>query len=230
MSIYELPKEHIFPPPSEAEPDGLLAIGGDLHPRRLLYAYALGIFPWYNQDDPIMWWSPNPRLIIYPDKFKVSKSLKQKIKRQTFQIRIDFAFEEVIKSCAKVVRKNQQGTWINDDIITAYVKLFNMGLAHSVECWLGNKLVGGLYGISLGSAFFGESMFHKYTDASKVAFYYLTQIAKQLKFDFIDCQVSNPHLISLGAEGIDRDLFLDKLSQAMQNKTIQGNWEKLCSV
>lgn len=225
MPIYQLPNEPLFPHPSEAEADGLLAIGGDLSEKRLIAAYASGIFPWYSDDDPILWWSPDPRLVLYPDRFKLSKSLKQKINRQTFDIRVDFAFEEVVENCAKAKRKAQDGTWITDEMKEAYVKLFNHGLAHSVETWEGNKLVGGLYGISLGAAFFGESMFHKRTDASKVAFYYLAEMCKKWNFAFIDCQVTNPHLVSLGAEEIMRDEFLDTLADAIEEPTKQGKWE-----
>ena len=227
MPIYQLPDEPLFPHPDEAEPDGLLAIGGSLSEKRLIAAYASGIFPWYSHDDPILWWSPDPRLVLFPEKFKVSKSLKQKINNDAFDIRIDFAFEEVIENCAKTKRKNEDGTWITNEMQEAYVKLFKLGLAHSVECWEGNKLVGGLYGISLGAAFFGESMFHKRSDASKVAFYYLSQLCLKWGFKVIDCQVTNPHLLSLGAEEIPRTEFLDILNTALENETIQGNWEEL---
>lgn len=226
MPIYQLPDEPLFPHPDEAEPDGLLAIGGDLSEKRLVAAYASGIFPWYNDGDPILWWSPDPRLVLFPEKFKVSKSLKQTLKKKVFDIRIDFAFEEVIKNCAIAKRKNEHGTWITDEMQEAYIKLFNAGLAHSIETWEGNKLVGGLYGISLGSAFFGESMFHKRTDASKVAFHYLSQLCIKWDFQFIDCQITNPHLLSLGAEEIPRSDFLDLLDQSLNEETIQGNWEE----
>jgi leucyl/phenylalanyl-tRNA--protein transferase len=171
MPVYQLPKEPLFPHPSEAVDDGLLAIGGDLSPERLVAAYASGIFPWYGDDDPILWWSPDPRLVLYPEKFKVSKSLRQTLNKKPFEIRIDFAFEEVIDNCSKIPRKEQHGSWITDEMKLAYIKMFDLGLAHSIETWEGNKLVGGLYGLSLGNAFFGESMFHKRKDASKIAFY-----------------------------------------------------------
>ncbi len=226
MAVYQLPREPIFPHPDEATPDGLLGIGGDLSPRRLVAAYASGIFPWYNNDDPILWWSPDPRMIIYPDKFKLAKSLRQRINKKQFNIRIDFAFEEVIEQCKTVKRKDANGTWITNEMADAYIRLHQMGIAHSVETWEGNKLVGGLYGVSLGSVFFGESMFHKRTDASKVAFYHLTVLAQKIGFEFIDCQVSNEHLLSLGAEEIPRDNFLDMLDNAMVAETLQGNWGK----
>ncbi len=225
MPIYQLPNEPLFPHASEAEADGLVAIGGDLSEKRLIAAYASGIFPWYSDNDPILWWSPDPRLVLYPDRFKLSKSLKQKINRKTFNIRVDFAFEEVVENCAKTKRTAQDGTWITEEMKEAYIKLFNRGLAHSIETWEGNKLVGGLYGISLGAAFFGESMFHKRADASKVAFYYLAEMCKKWNFAFIDCQVTNPHLLSLGAEEIMRDEFLDTLADAIEEPTHQGKWE-----
>lgn len=230
MPIYNLPQEFIFPDPSEAEEDGLLAIGGDLSTRRIITAYAMGIFPWYNEDSPILWWSPDPRLVLYPDDFKLSKSLRQRINRGMFRLRIDFAFEEVIFACANTFRKNQEGTWINRDMQEAYIQLFKMGLAHSIEIWEGNKLIGGLYGVSLGAAFFGESMFHKRSDASKMAFFYLSKVCKVLNFDFIDCQVSNDHLLSLGAKEIERDCFLNELSFALEKPTLRGNWEKMIEI
>jgi leucyl/phenylalanyl-tRNA---protein transferase len=227
MPIYKLPNEPIFPHPDEAVDDGLLAIGGDLSPRRLVAAYASGIFPWYGDDDPILWWSPNPRMVLYPNKYKPAKSLMPRIKRNEFDIRIDFAFDEVITRCKTVPRHGQNGTWITAEMREAFIKLHKMGLAHSIETWQGNKLVGGLYGLSLGAAFFGESMFHIRTDASKVAFYYLVKAAQQLNFSFIDCQVPNPHLFSLGAEEVPRSDFLDQLDIALREPTLQQNWGKL---
>ncbi len=224
MTIYKLPIEPIFPDPSEAEPDGLLAIGGDLSPRRLVAAYASGIFPWFGSEDPILWWSPNPRMLLFPKKFKTSKSLRQTLQSKKYLVTVDKAFEQVISNCQTITRTGQPGTWITDEIKEAYIKLYNIGLAHSFETWHNNQLVGGLYGISLGSAFFGESMFHKMTDASKVAFYYLSELAKKWNFDFIDCQLPNSHLTSLGAEEILRDDFLDLLYTAIQNKTRQEIW------
>lgn len=230
MPIYQLPNEPLFPHPDDAEPDGLLAIGGDLSVRRLVAAYASGIFPWFNEGDPILWWSPDPRLVLFTDKFKVSKSLQQKINRRVFDIRIDFAFDEVIEFCSQAKRRDQHGTWITDEVQKAYKQLFRLGIAHSVETWEGNKLVGGLYGLSLGSAFFGESMFHKRSDASKVAFYYLNEICKKWNFKIIDCQVTTNHLLSMGAEEISRSEFLDLLNLALLDETRKGNWEKMVSL
>ncbi len=225
MPVYQLPKEPLFPHPGEAVEDGLLAVGGDLSPQRLVAAYASGIFPWYGDDDPILWWSPDPRLVLYPHKFKVSKSLRQTLNKNPFEIRVDFAFEEVINNCSKVPRKDQHGTWITDDMKKAFIRMHELGLAHSIETWEGNKLVGGLYGLSLGNAFFGESMFHKRRDASKIAFYYLSKLAINWNFSFIDCQVTNEHLLSLGAEEISRDSFLDQLALSLENPSKQGIWE-----
>ena len=225
MPIYELSDEVVFPDPREAMEDGLLAYGGDLSAERLVAAYSNGIFPWYDEYSPdIMWWSPRPRLILYPEKFKLSKSLRQKINRQTFDVRLDTAFDQVIDACSKAPRDGQDGTWITEEMKQAYVNLHQLGFAHSVECWQGDKLVGGLYGISLGGAFFGESMFHWVSDASKVAFYSLCKLAKALNFDFVDCQMHTDHLVSLGAEEVSQNQFLDMLAQSNKVNTYQGNW------
>lgn len=227
MPIFELPDEPLFPDPRQAEADGLLAIGGDLSAERLVASYFHGIFPWFNEDsEHIMWWSPTPRLVLYPSKFKLSKSLRQKIRRKTFEIRLDTAFEEVIRACGNAPRDEQDGTWITEKMITAYINLHELGLAHSVECWQDDKLVGGLYGISLGRSFFGESMFHAVSDASKVAFYSLSQLALKLDFHFIDCQMKTDHLVSLGAEEISRDSFLTQLAESNKDKTLQNSWQK----
>lgn len=225
MPIYQIPEEPIFPHPNEAEPEGLLAVGGDLSPQRLVSAYASGIFPWYSHPDPILWWSPNPRLVLFPEKFKVSKSLQQTLRNRNYKVTCDIAFADVIDNCQKAPRPGQPGTWITPEIKKAYIELHKMGLAHSIETWQNGKLVGGLYGVSLGNTFFGESMFYKSTDASKVAFYYLNQLALAWDFPFIDCQVTNPHLVSLGAEEIPRDDFLDLLHAALLQETRQGKWK-----
>jgi leucyl/phenylalanyl-tRNA--protein transferase len=227
VPIYQLPEEPIFPHPNEATSDGLLAIGGDLSAQRLIAAYASGIFPWFGAKDPILWWSPNPRMVLFPDKFKVSKSLKQTLRSQKYKVTTDKAFVQVIAHCRSIFRPDQNGTWITREIEKAYIELHKLGLAHSFEAWHNNELVGGLYGISLGNTFFGESMFHKANDASKVAFYYLNALAIDWGFQFIDCQIPNPHLISLGAEEISRDDFLDMLHAALLHKTRQGTWNLL---
>jgi leucyl/phenylalanyl-tRNA--protein transferase len=224
MPVFQLPDEIIFPDPSLAEPEGLLAVGGDLSSKRLLAAYKKGIFPWYSEQEPILWWSPDPRLVLFPDKFKISHSLNQKIKKNVFSVRMDSDFEEVISACAETERRDEEGTWITDEMKEAYIDLHRKGFAHSVECYFEGKLVGGLYGVSLGKAFFGESMFHKMTDASKVALYHLVGKAKEFEFLFIDSQVETEHLISLGAELIPRIEYLKLLKEAMKFRTNKGKW------
>ena len=227
MPVFELPQEVLFPNPNDAEPEGVLAFGGDLSPERLLVAYSLGIFPWYNEDEPILWWSLDPRLICFPDEAKFSKSLMQQIRKKEFTISIDTNFRNVIENCAFVRRKQENGTWIRPEIIEAYCQLHELGFAHSFEVYKENKLVGGLYGVSIGGMFSGESMFHTQTNASKIAFYYLIQTAKQLQFDFIDCQQVTDHLQTLGAKPMPRTEFLDRLQKSIQKKTYRGKWNKI---
>ena len=221
--IFQLPDEVVFPDPGLAEEDGLLAIGGDLSTERLLLAYSYGIFPWFNEGDPVLWWSPPVRPVFYPGKIKVSKSLKQVIRKDMFEIRMDTCFEDVMRACGEI-RKDGEGTWINEEMIEAYTKLHELGFAHSVECFLDGELAGGLYGISLGKAFFGESMFFKVSNASKVAFFALSEYLKDRKFLFIDSQVTNDHLLSLGAKEIDRKQFMKMLDEALKTETEQGRW------
>jgi len=199
-----------FPNPRYAltEPDGLLAVGGDLSPQRIINAYLNGIFPWYSEGQPILWWSPNPRAVLFPEKLHVSKSLKKTIRQAVFTTTIDAAFEEVIHFCASTSRNDQDGTWITNDIEQAYITLHKAGIAHSAECWSQGKLVGGLYGLALGKVFFGESMFSHQSNASKVAFVHLLDELKKANYALIDCQVTTEHLLSLGAEEIPRDQFL----------------------
>lgn len=227
MPVYQLIKEIIFPLPEYAETNGLLAIGGDLCSERLLLAYSNGIFPWYSKDEPILWWSPDPRLVLLPENFKVSKSLRLLIKKNLFTVKFDTNFFEVIKKCADVVRTGQDDTWITNEMIDAYTNLHNLGFAHSVETYYNDKLVGGLYGISLGKAFFGESMFHTMTDASKVALFFLVEKLKKWNFDFIDAQMKTSHLISLGAKEISRKEYLELLKNSLKSKTKKGKWELL---
>jgi leucyl/phenylalanyl-tRNA--protein transferase len=222
--IYQLSHELIFSDPFEADESGLLALGGDLNVDRLLLAYSQGIFPWFNPEDPIMWWSPAWRPIFIPGEMKVSKSLRRTIKKGVFEIRMDTAFEQVMRACGDL-RKDEEGTWISEDMIESYTLLHEMGYAHSVEAWQDNQLVGGLYGVALGRAFFGESMFHKVSDASKVAFFALSENLKEWGFKFIDSQVSNPHLESLGSMEIHRTVFMDMLAQAVVLPTKVGRWE-----
>ncbi|MCB0453475.1 MAG: leucyl/phenylalanyl-tRNA--protein transferase [Aequorivita sp.] len=202
-----------FPNPEEATEDGLLAIGGDLLVERLLLAYNSGIFPWFEDDQPILWWSPDPRMVLFPEKFKVSKSLRKKIKSEKFRITFNQNFAEVIKNCATVLRKGQTGTWITQEMQQAYIALRSAGHAVSIEVWEDEKLVGGLYGIDLPKkkVFCGESMFSLVSDASKVAFYHLSEYVKTKNYKFIDCQIYNEHLESLGAEEIGRGVFLELL-------------------
>ena len=225
MPVFQLPNEILFPDPTHTEPDGLLAVGGDLRPERLLAAYANGIFPWYSENEPILWWSPDPRLVLFPQKFKVSHSLYQKIKKNVFSVRMDSNFEQVISACAETERKHEDGTWITEEMKAAYIKLHCDGFAHSVESYFNGKLVGGLYGVSLGKAFFGESMFHMMTDASKVSLYYLVEKAKEFEFLFIDSQVETEHLVSLGAELIPRKKYLKLLKEAMQFPSQMAKWQ-----
>ena len=206
------------------EPNGLLAVGGDLSPQRLLAAYKNGIFPWFSDDQPILWWSPNPRSVLKLDDFKISKSLKKTLSKKTFQVTMDTAFNDVISECASM-RKDGFGTWITNDMLDAYKELHKLGYAHSVECWHEQKLVGGLYGLSIGHAFFGESMFTRKTDASKVAIAYLVQQLKQWQFDFIDAQVSSNHITSLGAKDISRRQFLSELQQTLKLSSRVGRWQ-----
>lgn len=211
-----------FPHPENSDEQGLLAVGGDLSPQRLLEAYHRGIFPWFEPEHPPLWWSPDPRLILRPDAFKLSRSLKQSLKKP-HRFTIDTAFSEVISACASSESRINK-TWITDEMQKAYTTLHTMGYAHSFEIWQKNNLVGGLYGISLGRAFFGESMFHRTRDSSKLAMYYLCQTLKKWQFDFIDCQLPTEHLQSLGAIIISRREFLNLLQKALEYPTLQGLW------
>ena len=224
MPIFHLPKELIFPSPELSEDNGLLAVGGDLSEKRLLYAYALGIFPWYTKDDPILWWSPDPRLVLKPDKLKISRSLRQCIKKGLFRVTMDRAFYDVINNCARVPRAREKGTWITEEMMEAYGRLFEKGFVHSVESWYEGELAGGLYGVSLGSVFFGESMFTIKSNASKVAFVALVNQLKKWDFSLIDCQVTTSHLMSFGAEEISRLSFLNALNKALSVPTRRGRW------
>ena len=205
------------------EPDGLLAVGGDLSEQRLLAAYRRGIFPWYNEDQPILWWSPNPRAVLFPERLKVSTSLRKKLRKKIFTVRFDTAFEQVILECA-APRRGQNGTWISDEMCQAYHRLHKLGYVHSIECWQGDRLVGGLYGIALGRIFFGESMFTRVADASKVAFVYLVRHLQTKGFVAIDCQVSSAHLSSLGACDIERSDFVTYLNEYCSKPGWTGKW------
>jgi len=225
---YWLPEDEIsFPHPTLADFQGILAIGGDLSPERILLAYANGIFPWYNDDEPIIWWSPDPRFVLYPSDLKVSKSMRKVLRDGIFDITFDQNFRDIIVACSQAPRAGQDGTWIIKDIIEAYCKLHELGYAHSVEVWQEGQLVGGLYGISLGRCFCGESMFAKVSNASKAGFITLIKHLEPLGFDLIDCQTHSKHLESLGAKTISRADFLDYLKENQHKETFHGNWGKL---
>ena len=209
--MYLLSKEIFFPPVSEANADGILVIGGDLSPERLLLAYKSGIFPWFEEGEPVLWWSPNPRMVLFLDELVVSKSMRNILNRNIFKITFNQNFREVISNCQKVKREGQNGTWITNDMIEAYCKLNEMGIAKSVEVWQNEELVGGLYGIDLGHIFCGESMFSKVSNASKVAFIALANQLKKDNYNLLDCQVYNEHLESLGCREIDRTDFMEIL-------------------
>ncbi len=225
MAIYRLPAEPLFPDPEDAEPDGLVAVGGDLAPARLLAAYARGIFPWYSQGMPILGWSPDPRLVLLPRELHVPRSLRRTLRRGRYAIRADTAFDRVIRRCAEKPRPGQDGTWLVPEMIDAYVLLHRHGVAHSIEAWEGDTLAGGLYGVSLGAAFFGESMFADRPDASKVAFATLVQWLRGWRFDLVDCQVTTEHLLRFGAREIPRREFLERLGRALERPTMSGRWE-----
>ena len=207
------PSSFHFPDPNHANTDGLLAIGGDLHPNRLLSAYQNGIFPWYNAGEPILWWSPDPRMVLFPEKLKVSKSMKQLFKKQAFEVSVNHNFEAVIDNCASIPRNGQAGTWITHEMKKAYLKLYDLGYAKSVEVWENGNLVGGLYGIYLEeqNIFCGESMFTKVSNASKYAFIWWVQQLQEKGVKLIDCQMYTDHLASLGAEEVSREAFLSYL-------------------
>jgi leucyl/phenylalanyl-tRNA--protein transferase len=206
--MYFLTKELYFPPVEEASYEGILAVGGDLSVERLLLAYNNGIFPWFDSDEPILWWSPSERMVVNPKDYKVSKSLRNIINRNIFEVTINKDFESVIKNCQVIERKGQDGTWISNDIIESYTKLHQLGKAKSFEVWQNGELVGGLYGVDLGHVFCGESMFSKVPNASKVAFVKLIEYLKQNNYKLLDCQVHNDHLEKLGAFEISRNAFM----------------------
>ena len=224
MPIFRLPSEVVFPDPRLAEEEGLLAVGGDLSPERLLTAYQHGIFPWYSVGEPILWFSPDPRMVLDLDKFRVSKSLSRLLASNKFELRRDTRFADVIENCSSKPRPGQKGTWITPEMKKAYRTLHELGFAHSFETYQDGKLVGGLYGVSIGQAFFGESMYYHVRDASKFAFAHLVAFARRYAFQFIDAQQPTPHLASLGAEEMPRSAFLERLSSAVAKDTLRGPW------
>ncbi len=233
MPVYRLTSELVFPPAVHAEPDGLLAVGGDLSPDRLLLAYASGIFPWYSEGEPILWFSPAPRMVLAPCRARVSRSLRRRLRGGTFRMTADVAFDRVVRACASTPRESQHGTWITSDMIEAYGRLHRLGFAHSIEVWAAapgapgdapGELVGGLYGVSLGGAFFGESMFTHRADASKMAFVTLARQLDAWGFTLVDCQLPTAHLASLGATPRSRAAFTALLAEALESETRRGIW------
>ncbi len=223
MTVYRLPEEPIFPDPSEADPSGLLAVGGDLSPQRLLNAYALGIFPWY-EEPPILWFSPDPRMVLRPAELHVSKRLERTLRSGRFRMTLDTAFGEVIRACARTPRQGQDGTWITAEMIAAYEELHALGFAHSCEAWDDDALAGGIYGVSLGDCFFGESMFHHRRDASKAAFVTLVRELDDAGVTLVDCQLHTAHLARFGAVEWRRSVFLDALAREVRAPTRRGRW------
>lgn len=224
MPVFQLGRRISFPSATRSGPDGLLAVGGDLSVERLLLAYANGIFPWYSEGQPILWWSPDPRMLLFLDEFRCSKSLRKLLKKKHFRVTLDTAFEEVVNACSKAPRQGQDGTWITAEMKQAYCALHEEGYAHSVECWHEDTLAGGLYGVSLGRCFFGESMFSAMPNASKVALAILVQTLKKWDFDFVDCQMETDHLRSLGAREAPRSQFLSLLKEGQRFETRKGLW------
>lgn len=224
MPVFQLSDSLLFPPPALAREDGLLAVGGDLSVPRLLLAYQNGIFPWYSAGDPILWWSPDPRLVLIPEEFHLAKRLARTIRQQVFGITFDTDFERVIRACGQTRRKEGGGTWLDEAMILAYCQLHAQGYAHSVECRQGGELVGGLYGVSLGAVFFGESMFSRVRDSAKVALAALVERLKGWDFELIDCQVGTGHLQRLGAREISGAEFSTRLAKAVPRPTRLGQW------
>ena len=225
MPVFRLTDDNIlFPPPHLAQ-DGLLAMGGDLSPERLIAAYRNGIFPWYSEGSPILWWSPDPRMIMFPKKIHIARRLRRTLRRGEFHVAADTAFPEIIAQCAHTPRQDQGGTWILPEIIRAYTLLHTRGYAHSVECWRDGELVGGLYGVSVGAAFFAESMYSKVSNASKAALVALAMHCRRRQDIFIDCQMPTAHLARMGAQPVPRQEFLTLLKEATQQRTARGPWK-----
>ena len=224
MPVYRLGPQLLFPPPQVAREDGLLAIGGDLSPARLLLAYQHGIFPWFSEGQPLLWWSPSPRMVLMTDELRVQRSLRKRIRQRPYRLSMDQAFADVVRQCASVPRAGQEGTWITAEMQRAYVRLHDLGHAHSVEAWDGDELVGGLYGIAMGRCFCGESMFAKAPDASKIAFATFVQQLRRWGVAMVDCQMHTPHLARFGAREVDRAMFLQALEVLAAAPARQGTW------
>ena len=225
MPVFQLTNKLIFPSVELAEDNGLLAVGGDLSPERLLLAYRSGIFPWYSEGDPLLWWSPSPRLIIFPAEFKVPRRLARLVLQKKYSVTMDRAFRQVITACAGTDKRQEKGTWITDDMLEAYCLLHDMGYAHSVECWLDDELAGGLYGISLGGIFFGESMFSIQPNSSKIALVSLIKKLQEWNFDCIDCQMKTEHLMQFGAQEIPGNHFRKLLDKSIAHPDQRGKWQ-----
>ncbi len=224
VPIFRLDERLLFPPPEVAEPDGLLAVGGDLSAERLLLAYSMGIFPWFSEGQPILWHSPDPRFVLEATQVHVPRSLEKRLRRGEYEIRFDTSFSEVLRACGGAERPGQDGTWITRGMVAAYDRLFELGFAHSAEAWRDGELVGGLYGVSLGAAFFGESMFATAPDASKCAFVVLARTLATWGIHLVDCQVKTEHLARFGAEEWSRERFLGALDEALAAPTRRGRW------
>jgi leucyl/phenylalanyl-tRNA--protein transferase len=225
MPVFRLSRETLeFPDPSLADPDGLVAVGGDLSPQRILRAYALGIFPWYPENSPILWWSPDPRCVLLPEDLHIPRSLERVLRQGRFSFSLDAAFGEVIENCAD--SRRHSGTWLLPEMIGAYKFLHSLGLAHSVEAWQGGELAGGLYGLALGRVFFGESMFFRRPDASKAALIHLVRLLAGAGFALIDCQQETANLLRFGARGLPREVFLRRLREGLSRSDPRGSWRQ----
>lgn len=224
MAVFALPKEPLFPDPVHADEDGLLAVGGDLSPERLLTAYVCGIFPWYSENAPILWWSPEPRLILEPGSVHVSRRLERILRQGRFSFSLDTAFERVITRCAEIPRHGRVGTWIVPEMLAAYCVLHDLGFAHSIEVWQERALVGGLYGVALGGAFFGESMFYDCPNASKAGFVTLIRALRRAGFTLFDCQQTTTHMVHFGGFEVSRADFLTRLEAALGHPGVPGRW------
>lgn len=227
MSITMLESGDLFPPVDHAEADGLLAVGGEISPDSLLRAYPQGIFPWYNEDQPVLWWAPMKRCVLFPNKLYVSKNLKRYVRNLRFRLKIDTAFDEVLSGCANVGASRENGTWLNPTLQETMKELHEMGYAHSIEAWQEGKLVGGLYGISTGKFFYGDSMFSSVPDAAKFCLYHLCQFMIHHEMELIDCQIPNDFLLSMGAEIMEAEEFSARIAQNMNRSSQIGKWEKL---
>lgn len=226
MSIFQLHESPAFPHPDAAEKDGLLAVGGDLRPQRLLKAYAWTIFPWYSQETPVLWWSPNPRLVLFFESLHIPKRLRRELQRGKISVTVDRAFVDVLYGCARTPRPEGDGTWLTPEMIAAYTRLHDLGYAHSVEAWQGGSVIGGIYGVALGRVFFGESMFYSIANASKIALVALTHVLQQRGFVCLDCQQTTQHMLRFGAREISRHHLLSLVQSSLaETGLVAGSWD-----